>query len=108
MAADAAGRLIVAPALRQLIVASAQWDHSCWVLSLMAAVNIIPCAGTVCLHVSYCLTGVSSPLGALLHLLRSPSRALRQQGEEVLRQNYHLRQQEPLEVRPCAALAKQL
>jgi hypothetical protein len=37
-------------------------------------------------------------LGALLHLLRSPSRTLRQQGEEVLQQNYHLRPQESLQV----------
>lgn len=42
--------------------------------------------------------GVSSPLGALLHLLRSPSRALRQQGEEVLQQNYHLRPPGALQV----------
>jgi hypothetical protein len=37
-------------------------------------------------------------LGTLLQLLRSPSHALRQQGEEVLQQNYHLRPPGALQV----------
>jgi hypothetical protein len=33
----------------------------------------------------------SNPLGMLLHLLRSPSRAVQERGEAVLQQNYHMR-----------------
>lgn len=35
--------------------------------------------------------GHASALGSLMHLLRSPSRALRQQGEAFLRQHYHMK-----------------
>lgn len=40
----------------------------------------------------------SSPLGTLLHLLRSPSRAVQEQGEAVLQQNYHMRPRGALQV----------
>jgi hypothetical protein len=50
--------------------------------------------GCVCLL----CTDTSNPLGTLLHLLRSPSRAVQERGEAVLQQNYHMRPPGTLEV----------
>lgn len=45
-----------------------------------------------CVHTMLCVrAGPSSALSALIYLLRSPSRLLRQQGYRFLRSHYHLR-----------------
>jgi hypothetical protein len=52
-----------------------------------------------CTHACCCYAGHASALGALIHLLRSPSRQLREQGEAFMREHYHMRGKGAVQVR---------
>ena len=79
----------------------------CWRMPQHSGLQITGCSGSVgklgavgsscnkhhcaCMLRCCCSGHSASALGALIHLLRSPSRMLRKQGEAFLRQHYHLR-----------------
>jgi hypothetical protein len=45
----------------------------------------------MCTCIAFSIAGHASALGALVHLLRSPSRILRTQGQAFLHEHYHMR-----------------
>jgi hypothetical protein len=62
------------------------------------------CCTSLCLVLCVC-PGHASALGALIHLLRSPSRVMRKQGEAFLREHYHMRPSGAVQVSAASSKA---